>query len=199
MTLPNLECNDLQRNITCVISVGSYNPERYVVTEEETISDLKPVQLKMLSITKFPFTEEQKCQNVKVKMDHSKNEIVFNGDREDIMHTKMNMFETLRKFSIRVINIPESHAELFGAKPVQEYIAAKLETNNLVCAWEVKVPELVICSYEADIVSCVSIVSGSVKEEEIRTSSDSVGTLYSCQWPAKLTELHNGSWFILKV
>ena len=156
----------------------------------------------MLSATKFPVTEEQKFPNVKVKIDHRKNEIIFKGDRADIMHTKLNMFETLSKFSIRTLNIPESHAELFRANQVQEYVKAKLETKNLICAWEVVDSELVICSSEADVVSCVTVVSESVKEETIQASSDSVCALYTCQdgqWPARLTHLHKGKWFIFKV
>lgn len=189
----------LKRYAPFVISVCADDPGKAIVTEEETISNIKPVQLKMLSLTIFSVSEEKKYPNVKIEIDHSKNEIVFKGGRADIMHIKLDMFETLSKFSIRILNISESQAELFRAKHVQRLIAAKLQSKYPVCTWDVTGSELMICSSEADIVSCVKIVSETVKEVIIPLNCESVGVLYTHTWPTKLTDLHKEGRFIYQL
>lgn len=182
-------------------AVGSDDSGITIPAIEETISDLKPVQLKMLSVTKFPMTEEQKCPNVKVEIDHSKNEIVLTtkSDREDIKNIKLNMFETLSKLCTVINNIPESHAELFRAKQAQKYIASKLEKKKLVCTWEVRDTELVICSSEADIALCETVIKKSIREDIIPASNDSISILYSQEWPYQLKYFHKENSFIYKV
>ena len=46
-------------------------------------------------------------------------------------------------------------------------ISNKLKTEKLVCVWEVRASHLAVYSFSADILSCVNIIAGSVKENRI--------------------------------
>lgn len=82
---------------------------------------------------------------------------------------------------------------------MQQLIAAKLQSKYPVCTWDVTGSELMICSSEADIVSCVKIVSETVKEVIIPLNCESVGVLYTHTWPTKLTDLHKKGRFIYQL
>ena len=201
MLLSNIAWHMIQQRYTpFLISVGTDDPVRTIVTKGETISNLNPVQLKMLSATRFPDAAKKNFPNVNVEIDHNKIEIVLKGDSAELQNAKLCLFETVSDFSIIILkDIPENYFELLKAKRVQEYIAEKLDSKKLVCTWEVLDSELVVCSSGADIASCATVISESVKEEIIPASDASVGILYTRPWPERLTGLHKEGRFIYKV
>ena len=174
-----------------------FDNDEYEVTEQNNgnvVKDLKPVQLRMLKAIEYPRSISDAFPNVKVKLDIEKNEVLFSGENADIEPVKLNFYATLSSFSVCMFDdIPASVLEFYQSERVVEYINQKLSTNKLVCAWEIQPNDLIVCSFQTDIIKCSNIIRASVKTESFLISKESAAVSLSKKWQDHLAELrkHN--------
>ena len=115
----------------------------------EQITGLKSVKLRMFKAINYIESVSQQFPNVKMKLNHRKNEINFYGSVAEIVPLKLDLYEKLSTFSVYTFDgISPPFTKLFKSTKVTEYINKKLMTNKLVCTWEAEGQTLVICSLE---------------------------------------------------
>ena len=108
--------------------------------------------------------------------------------------------ETLCKSHLYIIdNKPEEHIELYKREKVIEYINDKLEAQNIVCAWEVKIQMIVICSLEENIATCTKIIDESVREIKFPISKESSATLITQEWKKEKKQIQDENEIVFKV
>ena len=174
-----------------VIKEVSDEIERQKQTVRQTISNMKPLHLRMLLASKYPNKMEDMFKNLKVKIHQNKNEIIFDGIQSDIQAAKVNMFEHNSQLGMRILeNIPQNCIDLFHSKQVKDYIVKKLESQKLVGVWEAVDNKLAICSYENDLSSCVEFISESVQERSLQVHRESSSVLTSQQWQDRIAKIH---------
>ena len=175
-----------------VIKDVSDEIERRKQTVKQTISNLKPLQLRMLLASKYPNKMEDKYPNLKVKINQNKNELIYEGIQPDIQAAKVNMYEHTNQLGMRVReNIPQNCIDLFNSKQVKDYIVKKLKSQRLVGVWEAVDNKLAVCSYETDLSNCVECISESVQERTLQVHRETSSVLTSQQWQDRIAEIHN--------
>ena len=175
-----------------VIKTTGEEIERQKQTVKQTISNLKPLQLRMLLASKYPGKMEDQFPGLKVKINQNRNEVIFEGIYAEVQSAKVKMYEQTNTFSVRVLeNISKNCIDVFQSKQVREYMVKKLKTNKLVGVWEAMNAKLAICSFESDLPLCVEFLSESVQEKIISVQKESSTILGSSQWQDKIKEMHD--------
>ncbi|XP_053407780.1 protein mono-ADP-ribosyltransferase PARP14-like isoform X2 [Mercenaria mercenaria] len=165
--------------------------ERQKVTE--TYKSLKPIEARMLLVDKFPTRMEEIYPEMKVKINHTKHEIVFEGSRGNVSDAKLKMHEIKSDFAKRSIeNITTFSAGLFKATQTKDYIVKKMKDESVIGVWEIHEQTLIIfSSSEKTIDHCVSIIRQSVIETSIALTKASASVMNSEAWQYKVKEWHS--------
>ena len=159
---------------------------------KQAITWLKPVQIKMLHITKYVEKVSEQVPDIKVELGLEKNEICFEGEPDMVHSVTLNLFETLGGFAVhRIDGKSEEYMELYKRERVIEYIKNKLKAQNIACTLEVKGQMLVICSLEEDIAKCTTIVEESVTETVFPISRESSATFLTLEWQEEVKKIQD--------
>ena len=159
---------------------------------KQAITWLKPVQIKMLHITKYVEKVSEQFPDIKVELGLEKNEISFEGEPDMVHSVTLNLFETLSGFGLSVIaGKSEEYIELYKRERVIEHVNNKLKAQNIACALEVKGQMLVICSLEEDIAKCTTIVEESVTETKFPISRESSATFLTLEWQEEVKKIQD--------
>ncbi|XP_053389477.1 protein mono-ADP-ribosyltransferase PARP14-like, partial [Mercenaria mercenaria] len=165
--------------------------ERQKVTE--IYRSLKPIEARMLLMGKFPTQMEEIFPGIKVKINHTKHEIVFEGSRRNVSDAKLKMHEIKSDFAQKSIeNISTLSAGLFKATQTKDYIVKKMKDKSVTGVWEIHGQTLIIfSSSEKTINHCVSIIHQSVIETNIGLTKASASVVNSEAWQYKVKEWHS--------
>lgn len=154
----------------------------------------------MLTATRFSGGTAGNFPNVKIDIDHRKNEIVFEGDDFEVQSVKLDLYETLGTLSVITDNdTPEDHMELFKSKKVIEYVNKRLTAEKLICKWEVNGQSLVICGDMTNVIQCHNIIRDSVKERTFPICNECAAVFFSTQWQEELQSLQKESKVLCRV
>ena len=192
--------DSVSKAVENVIKTVTDDIERRKQTVKQTISNLKSLQLRMLLASKYPIKMEEQYPNLKVKINQSRNEVIFEGITPDIQAAKVNMYEKVSTFVIRVLeNVGQNSIDLYQSKQVKDFIVKKLKAAKLVGVWEATDLKLAVCSFESDLSSCVEFISEAVQEKTLPVHKASLPLFTSQQWQDRLKELHNKNIGLCKV
>ena len=190
----------VSKTIEDVIAKINNDIERRKQTVKQTLSNLKPLCLRMLLASKYPVRMEEQIANLKVRINQNKNELTFEGVLADIQSAKVDMYEKINSFAIRVKeNISQNCIDLYQSKPVKDYIVKKLKSGKLVGVWEATDLKLAVCSAESDLPSCLEFISDAVQEKMLSVNKASASIFTSQKWQERLKEIYSTNSGLCKV
>lgn len=188
------------KNIADVLSKTIDNIAKKVMADaeeerqkiKEVVTTLKQIETKMLLADKFTIKMEEEFKGLKVKINHSKNEIVFEGPLGQVRDAKIKMYEIRGCFANACTDkLPTLSVALYDLKQTKEHIVKKLKISRVTAVWEVTDGSLLVYSKsEEDIQACLSIIRESVTETSIPLKKASKSVMNSELWQAKVEELH---------
>ncbi|KAK3598396.1 hypothetical protein CHS0354_019799 [Potamilus streckersoni] len=182
---------DVVKDIDGIIKKAEDDFDRKKKQTKESLTNLKYHQLKLLLAQKYPSKMEQKYNELKVKINLNKNEIVFEGLMEDIKNAQVAMYETVHSAAVSQLkNIPEGCLHLFRSKEVKDYIVTKLKSKKLVGVWEIEGTNLnIYADSDEAVVKSSHIIKESVQEHQRDLEDKQRSVVQSQQWKDKMKDL----------
>ncbi|XP_053406423.1 uncharacterized protein LOC128559228 [Mercenaria mercenaria] len=140
------EADNLKETVESSINqiIEQEEKERHKV--KDTLTNLKPVELKLLEAQRFSQALENNFQDLNVHVNAEKCEILFEGMIGSVQGAKLKIFETRSSFtSGRVQNVPKLSATLYKNEETIEFIQHQLKADGIIAVWEVSDTALDIC------------------------------------------------------
>lgn len=156
-----------------------------IIFKDEVISNLKPAQIKILSLPQVCQKFKEKWTSLTFEVDHRNLQMKLKAPENIVMSIKGDVLSFVTAVCERQISLTPAKAKMFSSTHAQDFIQAKLEKRGLVCWWAVEHSDsLSMCSHMQDVREIQEILEHAFREETISLDDDKMAVVKSLAWQA---------------
>jgi hypothetical protein len=150
---------------------------------EDTISNLKPAELKALSIPSFVENLRKQYKGLRVEVDEKSKTARVCCLKKDMKKAYTDVLALLNSFREMRVALRPAVIQMFQKSQTKKYIQERIvEGNQLVCHWEVSVDgKLVLCAQFKDLQS-VEWHFKNFTEKSVNLNDEELEVLKSLTW-----------------
>ncbi|KAL5021121.1 hypothetical protein ScPMuIL_000276, partial [Solemya velum] len=180
---------DVADQIEKVIKDVEADFERKKQQIKEVMKSLKPFQLKMIVALKMNKDLEKKYKGMKMKVNVSKKEIVFEGISNDVKAAQLEIFEKVTKIvSSKPPNMSQRKLAFMDSREVKDYLVNQLLTSGIVGVWNIENKNVIVYAMtDSDAVKAAHVLKDSIIECPVDIEEESVPILSLPSWQQTIT------------
>ncbi|XP_041376690.1 protein mono-ADP-ribosyltransferase PARP14-like [Gigantopelta aegis] len=184
---------------------NAYEREKQVVLQ--TDNGVKMIQLRLLLASGFLKQMADRFPGFTVDINVQKAEVSFQGVTEEVSQAQAKMHKLLKNIKQSTLSsLTKGQLQMIKKKNVQDYIAKKMKSKNLVGAWEVTADEVtadevtVVAFSDDDATDVAEMISKSVVENRLKLDAEAMVLLSSSyKWKSFIAELSRAYGDVLEI
>ncbi|KAI8490322.1 positive regulation of interleukin-4-mediated signaling pathway [Branchiostoma belcheri] len=168
---------------------------------DETISTLKPEQVRLLALSNFKERMTNKFPKLQISFDTGRSMVKFYGFFDEIQQTKMAMYKTVQGvISQRVKLSPTLVSFLANEKESKQHLLSEYKRASVVAVITTTTSEVEVygLSY-GDMKKAVSILNNTFQEQRLDVPHQSTPVLGTEEWKTTKTDLEQSAQGLLKI
>lgn len=180
---------ELLKSVTFVIQEMEKEIERRKKEIMDTVTDLKPHELRYLLAIKFVDLFKKAP---KVKINLGSNEVVFRGLANEIKDAKLKMYEMRTQMVFIPIKIKSACLSILDNKEVRDHIVSKLKQRNLLGVWNVHNARNEVHVYSQSSIQArdvANVIEESVIEHKIGFRKEAASLMQSQNWIQRMADI----------